>query len=676
MTDAEFLGVFQRKELGLKLTDQEVTALQSMAGMGGGGGGGSVAYREFIPKLEQFVVNLFKTRWVDDDSGVQGGVWHCVQSKASGWVYVNKNTGVGTYEIPDELQCHVDGQAGQDLIGRALRHFLDDAVAVESNAVVDALTSPALGLHLTDADATSVVNPLISDGTTIDVATFAAGVDQQIQGLHQARSPSAQDWAYINAGTAAGMVWVNKRSLAASRVVPSDVLEVLGRAAGSGEPRGAVAPAIHAAKEEARLHELALKAEIQSARSQLDQLQGLDADNIALGESVDGAQTALEKALAGLQQLQDSYDLVTKLEQTDKIGADNAKERRRELAEHLRGVALEIEQEEQAISAMRRLHKNELDRANKELDNTNGTEAQTRADADELQEEQKRHRARIKSNAAENEALSSIKQKYEELQAEHGKLRVKCDERGFQLKQARTQLSDTLDKNRNLTKSVERLGVLKQSAEISAEKHTTAQEFLAAKTKLLKSKESELAQLHAHIRELQTRDTMRNVLLEELMGGRGKPVLGDVDSHLFTATSLTADKSPGAKFASAASTLSPSSDVVRHRQTKSGKLHGSGYGNLDIIFVLFAHVSQLHVTPHAPRSMFYLVAILTWCGLVFGFRCCDQFGASGTTAAAARPCRARYRASSRKVRPSGRRLTHPRKSTRSPRTCSRSGYAS
>ena len=53
------------------------------------------------------------------------------------------------------------------------------------------------------------------------------------------------------------------------------------------------------------------------------------------------------------------------------------------------------------------------------------------------------------------------------------------------------------------------------------------------------------------------------------------------------------------------------------------------YGHLDIIFVLFSHVSQLHVTPHAPRSMFYFVAILIWCRLVFEIRCCDQFGASG-----------------------------------------------
>jgi len=43
---------------------------------------------------------------------------------------------------------------------------------------------------------------------------------------------------------------------------------------------------------------------------------------------VDGAQIALEKALAGLEQLQASYDLVTTLEQADKIGADNAQERR------------------------------------------------------------------------------------------------------------------------------------------------------------------------------------------------------------------------------------------------------------------------------------------------------------------------------------------------------------
>ena len=57
------------------------------------------------------------------------------------------------------------------------------------------------------------------------------------------------------------------------------------------------------------------------------------------------------------------------------------------------------------------------------------------------------------------------------------------------------------------------------------------------------------------------------------------------------------------------------------------------YGNLDIISVLFSHVSQLHFTPHAPRSMFYFVAILIWCGLVVGIRCCDQFGASGSTSA-------------------------------------------
>ena len=168
--------------------------------------------------------------------------------------------------------------------------------------------------------------------------------------------------------------------------------------------------------------------------------------------------------------------------------------------------------------------------------------------------------------------------RYEELQAEHGKLRVKCDERGFQLKQARAQLSDTLDKNRDLTRSVERLRALKQSAEISAEKHTTAEKFLAAKSKLLKSKESELARLHAHIRELQARDAKRNVLLEELMRGRrgegGKLVPGD--GHPFTATSPTADKSPGGGLFATASTLSPSSDAAHHRQTQSGKLRRSG----------------------------------------------------------------------------------------------------
>ena len=46
MTHAEFLGVFQRKELGLKLSGEEVTALQSTAGMGGAGG--TISYREFM----------------------------------------------------------------------------------------------------------------------------------------------------------------------------------------------------------------------------------------------------------------------------------------------------------------------------------------------------------------------------------------------------------------------------------------------------------------------------------------------------------------------------------------------------------------------------------------------------------------------------------------------------
>ena len=151
---------------------------------------------------------------------------------------------------------------GQNWIGEALRYFLADAVAVGSDAIMDALTLPALGLNLTNVDAACIVSSLISDGPTIDVATFAAGVDKQVQGLHQARSSSVQDWSYVNAGTAGtvtGMVWVNKRSLVASRTVPSDVLGVLGRAAGSDEPRGKVAPAIHVAKEEARLHELTLR---------------------------------------------------------------------------------------------------------------------------------------------------------------------------------------------------------------------------------------------------------------------------------------------------------------------------------------------------------------------------------------------------------------------------------
>lgn len=69
------------------------------------------------------MVNLFKIRRVDNDSGAQGGVWHCVQSKASGWIYVNKNTGVGTYEIPDELDT--EGQvhgAGVVMTGDRCHH--------------------------------------------------------------------------------------------------------------------------------------------------------------------------------------------------------------------------------------------------------------------------------------------------------------------------------------------------------------------------------------------------------------------------------------------------------------------------------------------------------------------------------------------------------------------------
>ena len=61
----------------------------------------------------------------------------------------------------------------------------------------------------------------------------------------------------------------------------------------------------------------------------------------------------------------------------------------------------------------------------------------------------------------------------------------------------------------------------------------------------------------------------------------------------------------------------------------------SGYGRVDDAVAVqqlrhhlgpFLAHCQLGPTLHAPCAMLYLVAVLSRCGLVFGIRCCDQFG--------------------------------------------------
>lgn len=106
--------------------------------------------------------------------------------------------------------------------------------------------------------------------------------------------------------------------------------------------------------------------------------------------------------------------------------------------------------------------------------------------------EAKKMKRRGNAAAADNETLTSLREKHEVLQREHAAIKAAMEDRTRQVRVVRQQLVDAQEKSTVLKAKASESDELERRLAETTEAHATAKSFLKAKTRLLQTREAEL----------------------------------------------------------------------------------------------------------------------------------------------------------------------------------------
>ena len=237
-------------------------------------------YREFVPICREMLIRVYSER---DAAANGGGVgagaannhWIELYSESEGWVYLNKKTGVASYEIPTEVVAQRQMTANP-LADALIEQFasltaaaavaasvdgVDSAAAdgeggssggagsAEVEALWDVVKSDTSGLFLSPEEEVALrettMQTVVEDAgggggaAVVPVDKFALAVSNGLQQFYTGKPEHPQVWIYIKLAARGGMIWFNKATGNAQRDPPAIVLQSLHRL-GSSEGQTAV----------------------------------------------------------------------------------------------------------------------------------------------------------------------------------------------------------------------------------------------------------------------------------------------------------------------------------------------------------------------------------------------------------------------------------------------------
>ena len=556
----EFAAIWESPGLNLGLSDAEVAKMRGMADTDGDG---QVSYREFVPICREMLIRIYTERDAAESGKGKGADaannhWIELYSESEGWVYLNKKTGVASYEIPTEVvaqrqltanpladalieqfasltaaaaEAAADSggggsveQAGDNAGAGASVSAGAGAVAgagagagaggvagsAEIEALWDVVKSDGSGLFLSVEEEISlrettvkVVVEEAGSAAVVPVDKFALAISDGFKQFYAGKVEHPQVWIYIKLAARGGMIWFNKANGDSQRDPPSVVLHSLHRL---GSSAGQTSVMNHTVamnsldeKRDVVLRELetlrAIATKPETKSEDVDKLKAVLAETReSLGATVEQRDVLAETLKRAMENDMEGTGLSTMAETQSKLEkelsdaqASHLKERGdlQNALEEQKAQIVDLEdklaERQEAVATSQRA----LDTLSKDI------------------REAKKLKRRGNAAAADNETLTSLREKHEVLQKEHAAIKAAMDDRTRQVRVVRQQLVDAQEKSAVLKTKASESDELERRLAETTEAHTTAKSFLKAKTRLLQSREAELDTLRERLDTLE-----------------------------------------------------------------------------------------------------------------------------------------------------------------------------
>ena len=608
--------LFSSPPLKLGLSDEEIAKIHAMADVDGDG---HISYREFVPICREILVRVYSesTQHDDDGGNKPASNWIELYSEKEGWMYLNKHTGAATYEMPPEMMNLVQsGDLLADVMIDILRHVLDndpeppelrgDATYAQLWAHLGASES-GLYLHPAEAAYLQEQSPAPTDWVAFNLKDWCEGLSGHLLDFCARQPPKPRYWIYIRQVVRGGMIWYNKQTGNIQHEPPDSILDALHRLNQEDDlsAHAARLGAIQARKEALESERAAV------AKADPGPNRAAAREITALEQELAEAQTELEQTEHHHTTLQSALDSAKQHQNADEVEIAILEDARVKFVQEL-GEARSAHDDEQAgLAGLVQKQQAQIEELSAQLRGRQSSLTQAQGALDDLTQEIKDVRKQkriVTATSAEAESINSLRNKYEQLLADHAKVRATCEQRNKQIRVVRAQLGETKEKNTTLSKRAAEIEKIERRLIEITEAHATAKSFLHAKTQLLCTREKELGRVKAHLQELQSRETKRTELLADALARGGTPsdrrsfsrsagsgvsTRPSSSSDLY-ATAGTKKRSPQkdsrrspsrhtgsrSKALPALAPLPPDVDTQRYRKAKKGGAHpGSRHGS-------------------------------------------------------------------------------------------------
>jgi hypothetical protein len=544
LDEAEFITIWKSPGLNLGLSEVEVLKLKNAADTDGDG---MVSYREFVPICREMLVRVYGERedaaGEDSNSRAPNNHWMELYSENEGWVYLNRVTGVATYEIPPEMVA--ERMVTENPLADALIEQFA-AVAAQgkpTHAATETLfgiiESDESGVFLTEQEANFLRESVVlgEEAGEADVggegeaaveagfkvaaiADFALAVADGLKKFHEMRADHPRDWIFIKLAARAGMVWFNKKTSETRRDPPVSVLQSLHRL-GSGHGQEAVMQHTSVVN--------SIDAEREAVLSELETLRALTTKPETKSEDVDRLKTVLAEARESLGATTGQRDLLAATLRTaldsDLQGAGlvamegTYSKLGLELVEAEAAHTKETQDLEAAIEDQ----KSQMAALNDRLVEQQDAVATSQQALDTLSKdirEAKKQKRLGNATAAGTETLTSLREKHEVLQREYAAVRAAMEDRTKMVRVVRQQLVEAQDKSAALKIKASESDALERKLIEITEAHATAKTFLLAKSRLLQAREDELEDLRTRVSNLETNSSTKDQAVKGMVSAQ------------------------------------------------------------------------------------------------------------------------------------------------------------
>ena len=492
-----------------------------------------------------------------------------------------QNTGAATYEMPAELMKYVQtGDLLADVMIDILRHVLNDEEQC-SDATMDvlwqSLSSEDAGLYLAPEELAhlkaSTAAP--ADWDAFDLKAFCEGLSGQLLDFCAAQPPSARQWIYMRQVVRGGMIWFNKQTANIQHEPPQAIIDALHRLNHQSGDMSEYTSQVSG-----------IDTQIRALTNQLASVQGSDpGNNRTAAREINELEQELGEAQSQLEQtehhhgtLQTALDAAKKHENADAVEIAILEDARIKFETELDVARSAHESEKVTLSELVESQRLQIEALAFQLGERQGSLGTAQQSLDTLSQDIKDARKQkriVTATSAEAESINSLRHKYEQLLADHARVRALNDERNKQIRIVRTQLGETREKNGISNKKAMDMEKMERRLMEITEAHATAKSFLHAKTLLLHSREQELDSVKQHLRELQSRERRRSELLHDALDRK--------ESTSPKRRSSMSRSASGGKLANSlvelpSATGQHTSDTRNHRRRSSSKQHRRSQG--------------------------------------------------------------------------------------------------